>query len=484
MIEEGTTAPAFELPGIVNGERRRVALSEYLGEDVVVLGFFPGAFNRACDGESDLDQLDLFTMQPDVTVLAVGPDTVAANETFAEEYGLTIPLLSDTTLAVATEYDLAYEDDLGQHRIARAAFVLDLDGEVVYAWSSRDPGALVDVEAIKEALAETGGDDTALSRYRQGHAHFLEGRRALTSATEAYSSSEWTVAQSEFELARDEFEAADGQFTSAVRFVDDEIQQAHYEAATETASALWQAAEWLGRSAGEFASGAGAAGDGLRADAQRPLEIASTWPDPRDPEEWPPEEPPERLEPAGDRRASPIGTTGEDPPALDIDLDAGGLDEPGRGTTGDDVAHQRPPAGEGGDASAGGVPAAEAGEIDVEDDIDDRELAEIEAEIAASGPEDPREVGRAREGDTVAGDSPGTDSGAGEQLDVATPEPELGSDGGDSAVEGDAHGPETAQEPEETSLEDPEPLAEMDPESTTLDDIPSESDLAEDASEE
>jgi len=76
VIPAGTDAPEFELPGLVDGERRRVALGEFLGEDVVILAFYPADFNPACDVDSDLDELDLFTMQKDVEVLAVGPDTL------------------------------------------------------------------------------------------------------------------------------------------------------------------------------------------------------------------------------------------------------------------------------------------------------------------------------------------------------------------------------------------------------------------------
>ncbi len=77
MLSEGTTAPLFELPALVDDDCQRVGLADYLGEDVVILAFYPADFNPACDETScDLDELDLFTMQKDVTILGIGPDSV------------------------------------------------------------------------------------------------------------------------------------------------------------------------------------------------------------------------------------------------------------------------------------------------------------------------------------------------------------------------------------------------------------------------
>lgn len=182
MISEGDEAPRFELPAVVDGEHRRVALDEYLGEDVVILAFYPGDFNPACDEESDLDELDLFTMQKDVSVLGISADTLYSHAAFAEAYDLHVPLLSDTRREVAREYGVTFEDAVGQALIERAVFVVDHDGVVRYAWSTQSPLALPDVDAIKDTIGDTGGDDTAFARYRVGHAHYTEGRRAFTSA--------------------------------------------------------------------------------------------------------------------------------------------------------------------------------------------------------------------------------------------------------------------------------------------------------------
>ncbi|KAA9399335.1 peroxiredoxin [Haloarcula sp. CBA1130] len=291
MLSEGTAAPLFELPALVDGDCQRVGLSDYLGEDVVILAFYPADFNPACDETScDLDELDLFTMQKDVTILGISPDSVYSHRAFADRYGLNIPLLSDTDHDVAREYGLDFVDDIGQQLIERAVVVIDHDGDVQYAWSTDDLQQLPRVGEIKDAIAETGGDDTAFARYRVGHAHYTEGRRAFTAAMSAFRESEWMVAQGDFQQAREEFEAAEDHFDTAVRFVDDASLRPIYEDTKTKANSLWQASDWLTQAAREYSSGDGAEGQQLRDDAERPLETARGYEEPPDPDgPWPPD---------------------------------------------------------------------------------------------------------------------------------------------------------------------------------------------------
>ena len=399
MIDEGVAAPTFELPALVDGVHRRVSLEEYLGDDVIILAFYPGDFNPACDEESDLDELDLFTMQKDVTVLGIGPDTLFAHEAFAERYDLHIPLLSDTRRAVAEQYDLTFEDETGQDLVERAVFVIDHDGEVEYAWSTRDMTQLPITEAIKDAIGETGGDETAFARYRVGHAHYVEGRRAFTSAMGAFSKSEWMIAQSDFQRAREEFTEGADHFDSAVRFVDDDLFEEHYAAAEEKATLLWQAADWLTQAASHYSSGRGAEGQRLRDDAERPLEEARTMPEPIDPDDWPPETPPEKQTP--DEVETFVPDSDEDQPtaALDVDLDE-------ESAQSDDVDVDDT-----------------AEDEDAEDDIDDEELAEIEAELAEAPSDDPVEDGP-DERQSVIDHAPGENESDGEDGTPANTGPE------------------------------------------------------------
>ena len=245
MIEEGENAPTFTLPGVRDGEITEIRGEEFLGEDIVVLAFYPGDFNPSCtDGETGLDELDLFTMQKDVTILGISPDSVYSHRIFAEEYDLKVPLLSDTRREVAEAYDVVNDCEEG-YLLQRAVFVIDLNGMIQYRWATSDPYELPEVEPIRVTIEAIGGDSTALSRYRVGHAHYVEGRRTFTSAMNAFGDHDWMVARSDFERAREEFEEAADEFDTAFRFSDTAILDEPFDRARSKANSLWQAADWL-----------------------------------------------------------------------------------------------------------------------------------------------------------------------------------------------------------------------------------------------
>ncbi|MDS0260392.1 redoxin domain-containing protein [Haloarcula sp. S1CR25-12] len=407
MLSEGATAPGFELPALVDGEKRRVALAEYLGDDVVILAFYPADFNPACDEEScDLDELDLFTMQKDVTILGISPDSVYSHRAFAERYDLKVPLLADTDGEVAERYDIDFVDDIGQQLLERAVAVVDHDGTVQYSWSTDDMTELPRVEELKDALAETGGDDTAFARYRVGHAHYTEGRRAFTSAMDRFRETEWMMAQHDFQQAREEFEEAADQFDTAVRFVDDESLAPVYEDSNEKATALWQAADWLVRSASAYSSGSGTEGQQLRDDAEMPLATVREYIEPPDPDdEWPPDVTDLEKDDADDHSVLPTETEVEDAAlAVDIDEEMADTDEAVDSETADgDLS--------GGEVELDGLDGeAVDDDIDddaaVDDDIDDEELAEIQAELAANHPESEPTVEEVTEEPTAIVDAP------------------------------------------------------------------------------
>jgi peroxiredoxin len=407
VLSEGAAAPRFELPALVDGEQRRVALSEYLGEDIVILAFYPGDFNPACDAEScDLDELDLFTMQKDVTILGISPDSVYSHRAFARQYDLKVPLLADTDGTVAAKYGVDLVDDLGQRLVERAVVVVDHDGTVAYTWSTDDMTTLPPVEEIKDALAEAGGDDTAFARYRVGHAHYTEGRRAFTSAMQSFGDTEWMLAQHDFRQAREEFEAAADRFDTAIRFVDDESLVAVYEGANEKATALWQAADWLADSASAYSSGSGTEGQKLRDDAEIPLSTVREYAEPPDPDEWPPDvDSLEKDEPA-DHSILPTEPDAEDA-ALDVDIDAavGDGDDASAGDDGDATPADAESAADAtGDEVAASTAAADADDPD--DDIDDAELAEIQAELVANNPESEPSVEAVTEESTAIVEAP------------------------------------------------------------------------------
>jgi peroxiredoxin len=395
MIEEGEQAPDFRLPAVVDGERREVGLADHLEGNVVVLGFYPGDFNPACDGEStDLDELDLFTMQKDVAVLGISGDSVHSHRAFAAEYDLHVPLLADVHGEVTGAYGVA-ADDPG-YLTRRAVVVVDPEGVVRYAWAADSLEGLPDVDRVRAAVEGVGGGGMALARYRVGHAHYVEGRRAFSSAMGGFEDREWLLAKGDFARAAEEFAGAADTFDTAARFADGDGHEAYYERAGRKAEELSRAAEWLAESAGAFASGEGREGEQLRADAETPLETARDIPDPVPPDEFPPEDLPEEgaagrgpEDPAapvggaegGAGSAVEGGSGGPDPgsdPTAGIPADgdpASGADTAAAG------AFTRSAGSDGGGADGERGDGSEGADHDDPDRIDDAELAEIAAEL-------------------------------------------------------------------------------------------------------
>jgi peroxiredoxin len=391
MIADGDVAPEFTLPAVVDGAFETVGLTDYLGDDIVILAFYPADFNPACsDEETDLDELDLFTMQKDVSILGISADSVYSHRAFADEYDLHIPLLADVHAEVAADYGVAVDDDTEGHLTNRAVVVIDPGGEVEYAWQTEDLKRLPPVEQVRKAVDDIGGSSTAEARYRVGHAHYVEGRRAFTKAMGGFKEREWMMAQSDFTRAQEEFEEATDQFNTAARFAEDEKPLKYFERAEEKAQSLWQAAEWLAESASGYASGEGAAGESMRTDAEKPLETARDIHEPPDPDDFPPEEDPAAVEQEAEESILPGQDEGR-PAALETDIEdtaetpeaealADEIERGGPIPADDAVPPEDEPVSA--DSDETDEDDEEADEDDEEaDEIDDEELEEIAAEL-------------------------------------------------------------------------------------------------------
>ena len=386
MIESGETAPSFTLPAVHDGAITELSLEEHLGEGVVILAFYPGDFNPACsDSETGLDELDLFTMQKDVRVLAISGDSVHSHRAFSEQYNLRVPLLSDTDGAVAKRYGVGVEDEAAGYLTHRAVFVIDHSETVQYAWKSEDPSVRPGTEEIRSAIEEIGDDETAESRSRVGHAHYMEGRRAFTSAMKAYEQREWLMAQTDFMQAAAEFDEAGEEFNTAARFAEAAEMGTYFERAETKSEALWRAADWLADSASAFASGEGAKGDALRKDAEAPLETARELHEPPLPDDFPPDEDPATKEKkeSDDQLAHPLAEEEAPPASLDTDI------ETERAPTGGSPAAEASPTASDPEPlmrSASSDTSSDDGRQQEADDseaneIDDAELEEITAEL-------------------------------------------------------------------------------------------------------
>jgi peroxiredoxin len=152
-ISVGDRAPDFTLKS-KSGDMNDISLSDYRDEKNVVVLFFPLAYTGVCTDEmcsvsaglADYDALD-------AQVLGISVDSPFAQEAWAKENDITIPLLSDFNKEVSAAYGSQFEDLIGFKGVAkRSAFVVDKSGVVRFASVSDDPTELPDFDAIKACL--------------------------------------------------------------------------------------------------------------------------------------------------------------------------------------------------------------------------------------------------------------------------------------------------------------------------------------------
>ena len=156
-VNVGDQAPDFTLKS-KRGELEDVALSGFRGKRNVVLLFFPLAYTSVCTDEmcsvsGGLSEYDDLNAQ----VLGVSVDSPFAQEAWADQNGISFPLLSDFNKEVSAAYGAQYQDLLGFRGVAkRAAFVVDREGIVRYAEVSEDATVIPDFDAVKRCLSSIG----------------------------------------------------------------------------------------------------------------------------------------------------------------------------------------------------------------------------------------------------------------------------------------------------------------------------------------
>lgn len=149
----GTAAPDFTLKSTTASGIVDVTLSDHKGKDVVVLLFVPGAFTGVCtkefcDVSGGVHAID------GAVVYGISIDSPFAQGAWAKANNITIPLLSDYQHKVTQAYDVVWPDFIGLGpTAARAAFVIDKDGVIVYTQVTPTLGDSPDFEPIKAAVA-------------------------------------------------------------------------------------------------------------------------------------------------------------------------------------------------------------------------------------------------------------------------------------------------------------------------------------------
>jgi peroxiredoxin len=148
-IEIGQIAPDFALRD-QDGQVRR--LSDHLGTRHVVLVFYVLAFSGICAAELCELRDDPGVFANDTTAtLAISVDSPYAAQVFAEQEGLSFPLLSDFWPhgEVARRYGVLNEE---RGFANRGTFIVDAQGTVRYAIVNR-PGEPRETEAYRKVLA-------------------------------------------------------------------------------------------------------------------------------------------------------------------------------------------------------------------------------------------------------------------------------------------------------------------------------------------
>jgi len=118
--------------------------------------FYPYAFSRVCTGELSAVRDSLPTFESDaVQVLAISCDPMFSLRVFAEQDGLTFPLLSDFWPhgAVASAYGVLDET---KGCATRSTFVVDREGVLRWAVHNAMPEAR-DLSELARVLAEVTG---------------------------------------------------------------------------------------------------------------------------------------------------------------------------------------------------------------------------------------------------------------------------------------------------------------------------------------
>jgi peroxiredoxin len=155
-LKIGTSAPDFTLKTKTANGLEDVKLSDNFGKQNTVLLFFPLAFTGVCTAEMcDISGGISAYESLNAAVYGISIDSPFAHEAWAKQEKITLKLLSDLNKTVTNAYDVLFPGIAGiGDSSARAAFVIDKQGTIVYAEQTPSPKDLPDFAAVKAALAK------------------------------------------------------------------------------------------------------------------------------------------------------------------------------------------------------------------------------------------------------------------------------------------------------------------------------------------
>ncbi|MEO5616514.1 MAG: redoxin domain-containing protein [Candidatus Eisenbacteria bacterium] len=152
VLAVGQRAPEFRLRGPAG---QFVALSEYRGQQVVIVIFFPLAFTPICAHQLlELEAARSRLEEVGATVIGISVDSWQANEVFARQIEVRCPLLSDFHRDVSRAYGVLDEE---RFTSGRALFVVDRAGTIVHAEAAGDPDDPTEAPTLARILGVVEG---------------------------------------------------------------------------------------------------------------------------------------------------------------------------------------------------------------------------------------------------------------------------------------------------------------------------------------
>jgi peroxiredoxin len=153
-LPTGTKAPDFTLKTMTPNGLMDISLSDSAGSSSTVLLFFPAAFTSVCTTElCDVSGGLRRYKDLNARVIGISVDTPFAQEAWARKENITIPLASDLNKTVTNAYDVLFPILAGVgDTSARAAFVIDKNGTIVYSEQTPTPKELPSFDKIEETL--------------------------------------------------------------------------------------------------------------------------------------------------------------------------------------------------------------------------------------------------------------------------------------------------------------------------------------------